>query len=93
MQINNVAYILRITGDVQGVSYRYWAQKKAKDLGLSGWAKNEHDGSVMIFAQGEESEVDAMIDWAREGSPMASVTNVEVEEAEPDADIRSFEVK
>lgn len=86
------AVILNVTGDVQGVSYRYFARTEAKKLGLSGFAKNEHDGSVTVFIEGDDARVEEFVSWAKEGSPMASVENVEVTVAEP-ADVEGFEVK
>lgn len=83
---------LTVTGDVQGVSYRYFARAEAKKLGLAGFAKNEHDGSVTIFVQGDDLKIQEFVEWAKEGSPMASVENVELDEAELN-DSERFEVK
>lgn len=87
------AFFIKITGDVQGVNFRYFTQKEAQKLNLSGWARNEHDGSVLIFVQGEEEVANKMIEWAREGSPMAEVEKVDVEEVEVDDNLRGFSVK
>lgn len=45
-------------GDVQGVGFRYWAAQAARDLGITGWVRNEYDGSVEMEAQGTEEELD-----------------------------------
>lgn len=84
---------LKITGDVQGVFYRHNAKKEGMSLGLSGWVKNEHDGSVSLFIQGEDEKVDEMIAWAREGSPMAMVSDVEEKKADYDTNLKGFEVR
>jgi acylphosphatase len=86
------AYLLSVEGEVQGVFYRHHAQKKAKEFNLSGWIKNEHDGTVSLFIEGEEDSLKKMISWAKEGSPMATVEEVRIDEAEP-TEKRGFEVK
>jgi acylphosphatase len=87
------AYVISVHGDVQGVSYRYFAKKEAKKLGLVGWAKNEHDGTVSIFVQGDPENIQHFVDWCKEGSPMATVEDIKVEKAEFAENIREFEVK
>jgi acylphosphatase len=88
-----IAVFIKISGDVQGVSYRYFARTEAKKLGLSGYAKNGHDGTVSIFIQGPEAKVAEFVEWTKKGSPMASVENVEIKDAEADESIMEFEVK
>jgi acylphosphatase len=87
------SFLIKVSGDVQGVSYRYFAKKEAQGLGLIGWAKNEHDGSVTIFIQGDPGKSQQFVDWAKEGSPMATVERVDVEAAEIDESLREFRVK
>lgn len=86
------AFKIRITGDVQGVNFRYFAQKEAEKLGLFGWAQNEHDDSVSTFIQGDDEGCQKFIEWSREGSPMASVRDVKVEEAEINEGLKGFKV-
>lgn len=87
------ACLIIVIGDVQGVFYRHHTKKEAQKLGLSGWAKNEQDGSVTIFAQGEEAKVEKMIEWAKEGSPMAAVKNVEIVNADLTEGLEGFTIK
>lgn len=87
------AYKLKITGDVQGVSFRYFTRTEAENLGLTGWAQNEQDGSVTVFIQGEETAAQKLIEWAYAGSPMAAVEKVGIDEVESDDNIKGFEVK
>lgn len=84
---------LKIIGDVQGVFYRHYTQKEAKKLGIAGWTKNEHDGSVTIVAQGSEEAVTNIIEWAKVGSPMATVEKVEIKEIAVDEGLKGFIVK
>ena len=71
----------RVTGRVQGVSFRWYAREQACGLGVVGWVRNEPDGSVLLHAEGEDEAVDALVVWCREGPRMARVSNVAVREA------------
>ena len=69
---------LRITGQVQGVGYRYWMTRTAASLGLRGWVRNRTDASVEALATGIPEAVAAMIEAARKGPIGARVTDVTV---------------
>ena len=73
---------VRVTGRVQGVSFRAWTQGRARALGLDGWVRNEADGSVRALIGGELSAVDEMIAALHDGPRWAKVEGVEVEPAE-----------
>lgn len=73
---------IRVIGKVQGVNYRFYARKKAEDLGLAGFVKNEHDGSVFIEVEGLFEQVDEFVGWCEEGPPRAMVENVITKEGE-----------
>ncbi|AZO70743.1 MAG: acylphosphatase [Mesorhizobium sp.] len=75
----------RISGMVQGVSYRVWTHGEAMRLGVTGWVRNEADGSVTALIAGADASVDAMIDRLWQGPRGALVSAVEVEEAADDA--------
>ncbi|MBI3045013.1 MAG: acylphosphatase [Betaproteobacteria bacterium] len=72
---------LRIAGRVQGVGFRFYMERKARELGVTGWVRNCRDGSVESVVQGSPEAVDAMIAWARRGPPSAVVSDFEVSEA------------
>lgn len=74
---------IRVTGEVQGVWFRASLQKKAQELGVVGFARNEPDGSVYIEAEGEEAAMKALIDWCWIGTEQAKVAKVEVTECAP----------
>jgi acylphosphatase len=65
-----------VTGRVQGVFYRASAQREARRLGITGYARNLPDGRVEIVAQGQTAALQAFIDWCRQGPPRAEVTDV-----------------
>ncbi len=70
----------RARGQVQGVNYRATTRAQALRLGLTGWVRNQVDGSVLLEAQGAPDRVDALVAWCKEGPPHAHVTAVDVEE-------------
>jgi acylphosphatase len=72
---------LHITGRVQGVGFRFYTQRKAQELGLTGWVRNRRDGAVEAVIQGSPGAVETMIAWARNGPPSARVAEVRLTEA------------
>jgi len=86
------AVMVRVTGRVQGVSFRAWTRDEARGRGLSGWVLNEADGAVRAHVEGPAREVDAMLAALRKGPPAAAVREVTVEEAAPEAGPR-FEIR
>jgi acylphosphatase len=67
-----------VTGRVQGVFYRASCRDEAVARGLSGWVRNNRDGSVEAAFEGPDADVRAMIEWCRAGPPSASVEDVAV---------------
>jgi len=67
-----------VRGRVQGVSFRAYAEEQARHLGVTGWVRNEPDGSVAGHFEGEPDAVDAMVDWCRTGPRLARVEAVDV---------------
>ncbi|TMG57453.1 MAG: acylphosphatase, partial [Chloroflexi bacterium] len=49
-----------VRGDVQGVGFRYYVQRKARQLGLPGWVRNNDDGSVELVAEGERDALEQL---------------------------------
>jgi acylphosphatase len=67
---------LRISGRVQGVAYRAWAERQAARLSLSGSVRNRRDGSVEMVISGPEQAVRTMIERCRQGPRLARVAAV-----------------
>ncbi len=68
-----------VSGKVQGVGFRMYTHTQARRLGVCGYVCNLRDGNVEIIAEGEAAKVDALLEWAKSGSPSAVVRNLEVE--------------
>lgn len=69
---------LRVTGRVQGVGFRFYMERRARELGVTGWVRNRSDGTVEAEVQGEPAAVEQIIAWARHGPRSAAVTEVRV---------------
>jgi len=90
--VDRVGRMVRVTGKVQGVFYRAWAQGQARELGISGWIRNCPDGSVEAYLGGDENSVERMIARMRRGPSNAQVEEISVEEA-PVEDSGRFELR
>jgi acylphosphatase len=66
-----------ISGRVQGVGFRYFAQRAARELGVTGWARNLDDGSVEVHANGSRKQLDDFEARLRKGPPGADVRGFE----------------
>ena len=68
-----------VHGDVQGVGFRYFVQRKAHQLGLSGWVRNNDDGTVELVAEGARDELEKLRQAVEEGPRMAHVDRVDTQ--------------
>ncbi|MBN8770197.1 MAG: acylphosphatase [Thiobacillus sp.] len=73
---------LRIHGRVQGVWFRESMRMEAERLNVAGWVRNTPDGAVEAVIQGPASAVEALIEWAHAGPPLARVDRLEIGEAD-----------
>ena len=88
----SIATAARITGRVQGVWFRGWVRGEARRLGLTGWVRNEPDGSVAALFVGPGAAVAAMLALCREGPPPARVDAVETTPVAPVPELAEFRV-
>jgi len=79
------------SGYVQGVGFRYQAYRAANQLGLTGWARNEYDGSVTMEVQGEQDKIDTMLETI-ENSPYISINRLKEKELPLQLDKKRFEI-
>ena len=70
---------MKIEGRVQGVFFRASTMDKAKELGLTGWVRNNPNGTVEVVAEGPRDDVEELVTWSHYGPRHAVVDNVEVE--------------
>lgn len=73
---------IRIRGRVQGVGFRYWMADQATRLGVSGWVRNRHDGTVEALVAGDTACVEELVRACRRGPRLAHVEEIDEELAE-----------
>lgn len=83
---------INISGRVQGVGFRYYTRKKASECNVNGFVQNKGDGSVYIEANGETIDIDAFIDWCKQGPIWAKVIDSRISEL-PNREWNGFEIK
>lgn len=69
-----------ISGRVQGVGFRHFTRKNAEALGVKGWVQNLSDGRVEAIFEGDDENVQELIDRCKDGPPSAYVKNMEIQE-------------
>jgi acylphosphatase len=62
-----ILYRIHVKGRVQGVGFRYTAVREAKRRGITGFVKNQYDGSVYIEAEGSREQLLDFVEWCRRG--------------------------
>lgn len=82
-----------VSGRVQGVAFRYFAEKRAASLGLGGWVRNLFDGRVEVLAEGERPALESFLAELRKGPRLALVEDVEVRWEEATGEFVGFSVR
>jgi acylphosphatase len=88
-----VAAEVFVSGDVQGVGYRFFTQRVAEELKLSGWVRNLPDGRVQAEVEGPRARVEELLARLRVGPRLSSVTDVAVTWKAVSGSARGFLVK
>ena len=81
-----------ISGRVQGVAFRWFAEREASIFGLAGWARNLADGRVEVTAEGETQAVESFVGRLRLGPSMARVDEVTEEWLDFRGDLTGFRI-
>ena len=89
----HVARTFVIRGRVQGVGYRYFAQKAGLALGLKGWVKNLRDGRVECMAVGTASQLEQLEAKLRQGPMLAHVEEVWATDSQAPDGMQGFEIR
>lgn len=84
---------LTIHGKVQGVFFRDYTRKRAREWGLTGWVANNADGTVTIVVEGPENLVGDLTDWCHGGPSNAQVEKVEAEKQTCTGEFEDFEIR
>ena len=81
-----------VGGRVQGVAYRFFAEKYAGRMGITGWARNIPDGGVEVLAEGSGENIEAFLERLREGPRLAQVDSFDVRREASTGEFRDFRV-
>jgi acylphosphatase len=90
--LQNAAVKIIISGYVQGVGFRYFIARFCSDIGINGYAKNQWNGDVEIYAEGRKEFLEELVKKAKEGPRSANVENCKVEWLEYKNKYNNFEV-
>jgi acylphosphatase len=82
-----------VRGRVQGVGFRWFVEREAHMLGISGWVRNNANGTVEVLAQGTSDQLSGLHSRLRQGPRAARVDSVEVSEVRPSASLSSFRIE
>ena len=82
-----------VTGDVQGISFRYYTKQKAIILEIKGWVRNLASGEVEAIFEGLEDRIREMVEWCKKGPWLAKVNNVRVEFSDYKGEFENFEIR
>lgn len=66
-----------VSGRVQGVAYRYFAERRAAEIPVTGWVRNLRDGRVEIMVEGEKADLESFLGFLRQGPRMAKVDDLD----------------
>ncbi|NOZ46731.1 MAG: acylphosphatase [Chlorobi bacterium] len=90
--MEKIANEIMVYGIVQGVGFRFQTLQAADNFNISGFVRNERDGSVYIFAEAAKENMNAFINWCKNGPLYARVSKVNVVATEPKG-LSGFEIK
>ncbi|HEX8033946.1 MAG TPA: acylphosphatase [Ktedonobacterales bacterium] len=83
----------RVRGDVQGVGYRFFAQRQASALGLRGYVRNLPDGSVEVVAEGERGLLQQFVNVLQRGPSAAIVEAVDTTWSNAEGAFGGFQIR
>jgi len=90
-QIEARTFVVR--GRVQGVGFRWFVEREAHMLGVAGWVRNNHDGSVEVLALGTRDQLSGLRSRLHRGPRAARVDDVQEAEAKPVPGLTTFRIE
>jgi acylphosphatase len=89
---NKVTARAVIIGKVQGVFFRMETKRAAERYGVLGWVRNKRDGTVEAIFEGDEKSVGSILEWCKEGPPLAEVKRVSVKWENYSGEFKAFDI-
>ncbi|MGD9330492.1 MAG: acylphosphatase [Desulfobacterales bacterium] len=90
---SNVRARLLITGRVQGVAFRWETLQAAQRCRVVGWVRNLPDGRVEAVLEGPSRPVNDLIDWCRQGPPIARVDSLDIQWEDFSGTFEDFQIR
>ncbi len=85
--------LVTIRGRVQGVGFRFFTLRTARELGLSGWVRNLPNGDVEALFEGERSTIEQALAACRQGPPASRVEELHCSWHPPDKELIDFSIR
>ena len=82
-----------LSGRVQGVGFRYFAESRAEKYNIVGYVRNTINNKVEIICQGEEENLELFVKEVKKGPTFSAVTDVDIKEVEKPRTYNTFEIK
>lgn len=82
-----------IQGRVQGVGFRFFVQKNAKRLSLTGWTRNKLNQSVEVVAEGSPSNLEEFLKELQQGPVSSEVTNINTDWGNYSGEFKRFRIR
>jgi acylphosphatase len=91
--MERIRVAVRVSGMVQGVGFRYFTRRTARNLDLTGWVKNLPDGTVAAVFEGPRTDVETAVEALRQGPAGSRVEQLEVDRQVYRGEFEGFEVR
>jgi acylphosphatase len=82
-----------VSGRVQGVCFRMETKRVAERYGVSGWVRNNRDGTVEAVLEGEKGNVASVVEWCKKGPPHSNVNGVDIVAEDYKGEFLEFDIK
>lgn len=82
-----------VHGHVQGVSFRYYTQREAQRYNITGWVANQSDGTVIVVAEGTETDLAKLLEFLHLGAPASHVEKVDTQWSEAAGQFYRFSIR
>lgn len=87
------SFTATVRGRVQGVFFRAFTKRAARQIGISGYVRNLHDGSVEVRATGDKTQLELFLTYLRTGPPASDVTEVVIDWSEYTDEYNGFNIE
>lgn len=87
---DKICFKIQVKGHVQGVGFRWSASREARSMGITGFVRNQSDGSVYIEAEGWKEQLDVFAEWCKNGPGLVEDITISLS---PPAGYKDFRIE